>query len=44
MTQATHLPYQGRMAGFRRFSVAEYHRLIELGMLTEGVGILWIST
>jgi Uma2 family endonuclease len=35
MTQATHLPYQGRMAGFRRFSVAEYHRLIELGMLTE---------
>jgi Uma2 family endonuclease len=23
------------MAGFRRFSVAEYHRLIELGMLTE---------
>ena len=35
MTQAPHLPYQGRMAGFRRFSVAEYHRLIELGMLTE---------
>jgi len=35
MTQATHLPYQGQMAGFRRFSVAEYHRLIELGMLTE---------
>ncbi len=34
-TQATHLPYQGQMAGFRRFSVAEYHRLIELGMLTE---------
>jgi Uma2 family endonuclease len=23
------------MAGFRRFTVAEYHRLIELGMLTE---------
>jgi Uma2 family endonuclease len=23
------------MAGFRRFSVAEYHRLIELGILTE---------
>jgi Uma2 family endonuclease len=34
-TQAVHLPYQGRMAGFRRFSVAEYHRLIELGILTE---------
>ena len=34
-TQATHLPYQGTMAGFRRFSVAEYHRLIELGILTE---------
>ena len=29
------LPYQGTMAGFRRFSVAEYHRLIELGILTE---------
>src|SRR6516164_9432801 len=34
-TQATRLPYQGTMAGFRRFSVAEYHRLIELGILTE---------
>jgi Uma2 family endonuclease len=34
-TQAARLPYQGTMAGFRRFSVAEYHRLIELGMLTE---------
>jgi Uma2 family endonuclease len=34
-TPATHLPYQGTMAGFRRFSVAEYHRLIELGILTE---------
>ena len=34
-TQATHLPFQGTMAGFRRFSVAEYHRLIELGILTE---------
>ena len=33
--QAAHLPYQGTMAGFRRFSVAEYHRLIELGILTE---------
>ena len=29
------LPYQGTMAGFRRFSVAEYHRLIDLGILTE---------
>jgi Uma2 family endonuclease len=29
------LPYQGKTAGFRRFSVLEYHRLIELGMLTE---------
>lgn len=35
MTQAVHLPYQGTMAGFRRFSVSEYHRLIELGILTE---------
>jgi Uma2 family endonuclease len=34
-TQAAHLPYQGTMAGFRRFSVSEYHRLIELGILTE---------
>jgi Uma2 family endonuclease len=29
------LPYQGTTAGFRRFSVPEYHRLIELGILTE---------
>ena len=35
MTQIAHLPYQGKMAGFRRFTVAEYHRLIELGILTE---------
>ncbi len=34
-TQAAPLPYQGQMAGFRRFSVTEYHRLIELGILTE---------
>jgi Uma2 family endonuclease len=34
-TQAPQLPYQGTTAGFRRFTVAEYHRLIELGMLTE---------
>jgi Uma2 family endonuclease len=26
---------QGVMAGFRRFSVAEYHKLIEIGILTE---------
>src|SRR5438067_10128610 len=31
----TRLPYQGTMAGFRRFSVQEYHKLIELGILTE---------
>ncbi len=29
------LPIQGTMAGFRRFSVPEYHKLIEIGMLTE---------
>jgi Uma2 family endonuclease len=34
-TPTVHLPYQGRLAGFRRFSVSEYHRLIELGILTE---------
>jgi len=34
-TQASHLPFQGTTAGFRRFSVAEYHRLIELGFLSE---------
>src|SRR5438128_1194075 len=34
-TQTVHLPYQGTMAGFRRFSVAEYHRLIQTGILTE---------
>jgi Uma2 family endonuclease len=33
--QTTPLPYQGTLAGFRRFSVPEYHRLIELGILTE---------
>ncbi len=33
--QAARLPFQGTVAGFRRFSVAEYHRLIELGFLTE---------
>src|ERR1700746_3232507 len=34
-TQITHLPYQGTMAGCRRLSGSEYHRLIELGILTE---------
>ena len=34
-TQAARLPYQGTVAGFRRFSVSEYHRLIEIGILTE---------
>jgi Uma2 family endonuclease len=29
------LPLQGTLAGFRRFSVPEYHKLIEIGMLTE---------
>jgi Uma2 family endonuclease len=35
IAKAPHLPYQGMMAGLRRFSVAEYHRLIELGFFTE---------
>ena len=34
-TEAINLPIQGMMAGFRRFSVAEYHKLIQLGILTE---------
>ena len=29
------LPLLGTMAGFRRFTVAEYHRLTALGILTE---------
>ncbi|MBA4188677.1 MAG: Uma2 family endonuclease [Planctomycetaceae bacterium] len=29
------LPLRATMAGFRRFSVAEYHKLINLGILTE---------
>jgi Uma2 family endonuclease len=32
---SVHLPYQGIQAGFRRFSVAEYHKLIGVGILTE---------
>ena len=34
-TQAPILPLLGTMAGFRRFSVKEYHRLTEIGVLTE---------
>lgn len=29
------IPLRGLVAGFRRFSVDEYHKLIEMGMLTE---------
>jgi Uma2 family endonuclease len=29
------IPLRATMAGFRRFTVAEYHKLIELGILTE---------
>jgi Putative restriction endonuclease len=35
MTPVTNLPLLGTLAGFRRFSVAEYQRLTELGFLTE---------
>ncbi len=34
-TTTLYLPIQGQMAGFRRFSVAEYHKLIDIGVLTE---------
>jgi hypothetical protein len=34
-TQAVPLPLMGLKAGIRRFSVAEYHRLTEIGVLTE---------
>jgi len=34
-TQPPQLPLLGTIAGFRRFSVAEYHRLTEIGVLTE---------
>lgn len=34
-TQTTTLPLLGTLAGFRRFSVNEYHRLTEIGFLTE---------
>ena len=33
--QVAALPIQGTMAGFRRFTVAEYHKLIQIGILTE---------
>lgn len=29
------LPLRGLIAGFRRFTVAEYHTLLEMGMITE---------
>jgi Uma2 family endonuclease len=35
MPQAANLPLLGTIAGFRRFTVDEYHRLTELGILTE---------
>src|SRR5882724_6966313 len=31
----TYVPLAATMAGFRRFSIDEYHRLIEIGLLTE---------
>lgn len=34
-TAQVQLPLSGTIAGFRRFSVAEYHQLIEIGFLTE---------
>jgi Uma2 family endonuclease len=34
-TQTANLPLLGTLAGFRRFSVAEYHKLIDIGVLTE---------
>lgn len=33
--QAANLPLLGTLAGFRRFTVGEYHRLTEIGILTE---------
>jgi Uma2 family endonuclease len=33
--QTSNLPLLGTIAGFRRFSVDEYHRLTQIGMLTE---------
>lgn len=34
-TTVNRFPLRASMAGFRRFSVREYHKLIELGILTE---------
>jgi Uma2 family endonuclease len=34
-TAPVKFPLRATMAGFRRFSVSEYHKLIELGILTE---------
>jgi Uma2 family endonuclease len=34
-TPTVNLPLLGIQAGFRRFSVAEYHKLIDIGLLTE---------
>lgn len=34
-TAPVKLPLRATMAGFRRFTVAEYHKLIEIGVLTE---------
>jgi Uma2 family endonuclease len=33
--QTTQLPLRGLLAGFRKFSIDEYHKLIEIGLLTE---------
>ncbi len=35
ITATRQYPLVGTHAGFRRFSVAEYHKLIQMGMLTE---------
>jgi Uma2 family endonuclease len=35
ITSPPQLPLLGTLAGFRRFSVPEYHKLIEIGLLTE---------
>jgi Uma2 family endonuclease len=35
IVQTLQLPWQATVAGIRRFSVAEYHKLIEIGVLTE---------
>ncbi len=35
MIVSPHLPWQGTIAGFKQFSVMEYHKLIQMGLLTE---------